>query len=146
ATVATTAFFNPLSTNLDYIYKSEVAREVMTLDKQAGHPLWLCYGSAYPGTLVTMLGGRALSGVQWPPQMEFWRQLDPTGAYDFAYNRYAHVFMSYGSDPETVTFANPNPVILQVTISPSHPVLKSMGVRYILAIGESQYDVDRSKF
>jgi hypothetical protein len=145
-TVATTAFFNPLSTNLDYIYKSELARQVTTLDRQAGHPLWLCYGNAYPGTFVSMLGGRALSGVQWPPQMEFWRQLDPTGVYNFAYNRYAHVFMSYGKDAEAVTYENPSPVVLQVTISPSHPVLKSMGVRYILAIGPSQREVETSKY
>jgi len=145
ATVATAAFFNPLSTDLDYIYKSDLAREVTTLDREAGHPLWLCYGNAYPGTFVSMLGGRALSGVQWPPQMEFWRQLDPTGANEFAYNRYAHVFMSCGKDSETVSFANPSPVVLQVTISPYHPVLKSMGVRYILATGESRRQVETVK-
>ncbi|HWX40839.1 MAG TPA: hypothetical protein VN345_06775 [Blastocatellia bacterium] len=145
AVVATTALFNPLSTNLDYIYKSDLAQKVTMLDRQAGHPLWLCYGNAYPGTFVSMMGGRALSGVQWPPQMEFWRQLDPTGANEFAYNRYAHVFMSCGKDSETVSFANPSPVVLQVTISPYHPVLKSLGVRYILATGDSRRQVETAK-
>jgi hypothetical protein len=145
--VATAGFFNPLSTNLDYIYKSELAREITRLNKQSERPLWLCYGdSDYPGMLVTLLGGRTLSGVHWPPQLEVWHALDPARAYEGAYNRYAHVFMEYGEDAQKTTFASPDHETLIVTISPDNPVLKSMGARYVLAMRDAQAAVDRSKF
>src|SRR5207253_10586042 len=40
--VATTALFNPLSTNLDHIYKSELAQQIIKLNKQSSdRPLWI---------------------------------------------------------------------------------------------------------
>jgi hypothetical protein len=145
--VATAGFFNPLSTNLDYIYKSELAREITRLNKESERPLWLCYGeSDYPGTLVTLLGGRSLSGVQWPPQLDVWHALDPDRAGEAAYNRYAHVFLEYGGDAQKTTFVSPDDETLIVTISPDNSVMKSMGARYILAMREAQGLVDRSRF
>jgi hypothetical protein len=106
----------------------------------------VCYGeSDYPGTLVTLLGGRSLSGVQWPPQLDVWQALDPDRAGEAAYNRYAHVFLEYGRDAQKTTFVSPDDETLIVTVSPDTPVLKSMGARYILAMREAQGLVDRSR-
>jgi hypothetical protein len=146
AVVATGALFNPLSTSIDYLYQSELAQQVKRLDKEGGHPLWICYGWKEPGALVTALGARSLSGVRWPPQMELWRKVDPDGADDFAYNRYAHISMFYESDAKKVTFANSEKDHLEVTVSPDHPALKSMGLRYILALDDQQFQVEASKY
>ncbi|HWX41905.1 MAG TPA: hypothetical protein VN345_12215 [Blastocatellia bacterium] len=150
--VATAAFFNPLSTNLDYIYKSELAGQINRLNRlnrEGDRPLWLSYfngGRLDPGMLVILLGGRTLTGVHWPPQMSLWREIDPEGLQAYHYNRFAHVHMLYGSDPDKVTFSYTFPVDLDVTISPDNPVLRSMGVRYILAVGETQATVETSKY
>jgi hypothetical protein len=56
------------------------------------------------------------------------------------------VHMLYGSDPDKVTFSYTFPVDLDVTISPDNPVVRSMGVRYILAVGETQGTVETSKY
>jgi hypothetical protein len=144
--IATSALFNPLSTNIDYLYQSELAQQIRRVDKEGGHPLWICYGWKEPGALVTALGARSLSGVQWPPQVELWRKLDPTGAEDFAYNRYAHVSMFYETDANKVTFANSEKDHLEVTVSPDHPALKAMGLRYILALDDQQFQVEPSKY
>src|SRR5262249_54003260 len=78
--LATTAVFNPLSTNLDHIYESELAGQIVRFDETRGdHPVWICYGGKFPSVLVTVLGGRTISGIQWPPQLALWRSLDPTG-------------------------------------------------------------------
>jgi len=54
--------------------------------------------------------------------------------------------MSYDSLPDQVLFSNPRDLVLNVFISPSNPVLRSMGVRYILAMGRSQNQVETSKY
>lgn len=144
--VATTAFFNPLSTNLDHIYQSELAQQIVKLNKESpDRPLWICYGGVHPGVLVTVLGGRSLSGVHWPPQLALWRSIDPSGGgYEHVYNRYAQVQLGYRPDSGWVTFNNSQDDAMEVKISPTHPVLLEMGARYVLAMGEAQAAVNES--
>jgi len=144
--ILTSAFFNPLATNLDHIYDSELAREVRRLTNQsADPPLWICYGGGHAGVLVTTLGGRSLTGIQWPPQLSIWRRLDPAAVFESSYNRYALVRLLYKPDVSSVSFDNPQTDLLEVSIAPDHPVLREMGARYVLAMGEAQRDVEQSR-
>jgi hypothetical protein len=144
--ILTSAFFNPLATNLDHIYDSELAREVRRLTNQsADPPLWICYGGGHAGVLVTTLGGRSLTGIQWPPQLSIWRRLDPATVFESSYNRYALVRLLYKPDVSSVSFDNPQTDLLEVSIAPDHPVLREMGARYVLAMGEAQRDVEQSR-
>lgn len=144
--VATTALFNPLATNLDHIYKSELAQQIVKLNKESpDRPLWICYGGVHPGMLVTVLGGRSLSGLHWPPQLALWRSIDPSGGgYEQVYNRYAQVQLGYRPDAHWVSFNNFQDDAMEVKISPTHPVLLAMGARYVLAMGEAQAAVSAS--
>jgi hypothetical protein len=148
AVVATSALFNPLSTNLDHIYESELAGQILKFDKLTDdRPVWVCYGGVFPGVLVTVLGGRSISGTHWPPQLSLWRALDPTGGgYEKVYNRFAEVTLQYQSDPQWVFFNHPTDGTLNVVISPKYPGLKQIGARYILAMDEAQKDIDADNF
>jgi hypothetical protein len=137
--VATTALFNPLATNLDHIYKSELAQQIVRFnDQSVEHPLWLPYGGVYPGMLITALGGRSLTGVQWPPQLSLWRSFAPNTPDERVYNRYAEVSLEYRENPNWVSFRNPNQGVLIVGLDPRNPALKSLGARYVLAIGDAR--------
>ena len=145
--VATTIRFNPLSTNLNHIYKSELAGEVTRLNRQSDRPpLWVCYGGVHPGVLVTILGGRSVSGVHWPPQLSMWHILDPDRIYEYFYNRYAEVSLDYMPDVSRVSFRAPQDGELRVMISPDYPGLKTLGARYLLVVGEAQDVVPAEKF
>jgi hypothetical protein len=143
--VATTAVFNPLATNLDHIYKSELANEISSINRaeSGGRPLWLTYGGTFPGVLITTLGGRSLPGIHWPPQLSIWRRLDPTrGSFEKFYNRYAEVSLQYIPEEKRVSFANTIEGAMTVGISPHNPGLKELGARYVLAMGEAQSQLD----
>jgi hypothetical protein len=144
--VATTAVFNPLATNLDHIYHSELAEQIVRLNKESTErPLWITYGGVQPGMLITTLGGRSLTGVHWPPQLALWRSLDQTGGgFERIYNRFAQVQLIYRQDSSLVLFRSSQEDALEVYIAPDHPALKSLGVRYVLAMGESQHAVEQS--
>jgi hypothetical protein len=145
--VATTILFNPLSTNLNHIYKSELAGEIIRLNRQSNRPpLWVCYGGVHPGVLVTILGGRSVSGVHWPPQLSMWHVLDPDRIYEYFYNRYAEVSLDYMPDVSRVSFRAPQDGELRVMISPDYPGLKTLGARYLLVVGEAQDVVPAEKF
>jgi hypothetical protein len=141
----TTIFFNPLATNLDHIYESELAKEITRINTQSSErPFWIAYGGVHTGVLVTILGGKSLTGVQWPPQLDIWHTLDPKRAYEANYNRYAEVTFEYTPKDDRVAFVNPLDGALVVTVAPSHPALKTLGVHYVVLMGEAQKDVDSS--
>ena len=146
ALIATTAVFNPLATNLDHIYHSELAEQIVRLNKDSNErPLWITYGGVQPGMLITALGGRSLTGIHWPPQLELWRSLDQTGgAYEKIYNRFAQVQFIYRAGSPLISFHSSQQDALEVYVAPDHPALKNLGVRYVLAMGESQHDVEQS--
>jgi hypothetical protein len=140
--------FNSLSANLDYIYKSEMAEQIQKLDKLADRPLWVCYGlgnGRYTGMLVGTLGARTVSGIQWPPQLDFWHSLDPSRTYERLYNSFAEVYLHY-TDEDRISFSSPLPWVMEVTLRPDNPVLKQMGAKYILAADGSAQQVDTAKF
>ncbi len=147
AVVAAGGFFNPLSTNLDHIYKSELARQVTRLNAEAGGaPLWICYGNTYPSVLVAMLGGRSIGGVHWPPQMSFWEKADPAGQYERIYNNFSHIELAYEWDERKILLTGTQSYVVKIGISPGNAVLRSMGARYVLAMGKAQSEIDHAKF
>lgn len=145
--VLTTATFNPLCTNLDHIYKSELAEQISKLDNESNdRPLWICYGGVHPGILVTALGGRSLSGLHWPPQMSLWKEVDPFGGYLPVYNRYAHFQLVFEPMDIRFRFDKTGDDSFTLRISPNNPVLISKGARYVLALGNSQESVKADNF
>ncbi|MFL6214750.1 MAG: hypothetical protein ACJ74J_12770 [Blastocatellia bacterium] len=143
---ATTWLINPLSTNLDHYYDSELGKEVARMNRQTSErPLWIVYGGIHVGQLIAALGGRAMTGIQWTPQLALWRNLDPDGRNEAAYNRYAEISFNYTNDDHAVSFDNPQEGTLIVTVSPTNPALKTMGTRYVLLMGAAQTIVDTSR-
>jgi hypothetical protein len=144
--LTTTWLINPLATNLDHFYNSELSREIMRVNRvSTERPFWIVYGGIHLGQLIAALGGRAMTGVQWPPRLDVWRALDPGGKHEAMYNRYAEIEFKYTPDDNEVTFGNPQEGTLTVTISPNNPALKALGTRYVLLMGDEQKLVDTSR-
>ena len=144
--VATAASFNPLATNLDFVYRSELARAITRFNQTSETPpLWVCYGGKHAEMLVAVLGGRTISGIHWPPQVSFWRMLDPAGNRQSMYNRLAYLTLTYDEDDYAANLSGSG-VDLTLRISPANPILRTMGARYILACGEAQRSVNQRRF
>ena len=95
--LTTVSVFNTLSTDLDYIYKSEMSRAIQGLNTPSERPLWVCYAPDFsldPGLLVPILGGPSVSGLQWPPPLEFWHALDPQKQFETSYNNFQNSHLS----------------------------------------------------
>ena len=147
AVLGTTVLFNPLATDLSHIYDSELAQEITRLSRESSPPpLWVCYGGSHTGVLVTLLGGRSVSGIHFPPQLSMWRVLDPDGLYEKAYNQYAEVSLDYLQDAGRMSFSSPHDGELRVFVSPDYIGLKTLGARYLLLAGEAQGYVPTDNF
>ncbi|MBI4706170.1 MAG: hypothetical protein HY744_34170 [Deltaproteobacteria bacterium] len=155
AVVATGAWFNPLSIGARPVLGSELVREIARLSRQAGgRPLWLSYEPpqllALGGALIAVAGGRSVGGVHQYPHLELWRRLDPERRHEAAYNRYAHVELVPCATDSCLDFDAPGdrywvegrlaPNVVRVHVSPTHPALRALGARFVLAVGALQQD------
>ena len=145
--VATTFWFNPISTNLDHIYNSELAQAILHMKARrwGQSSLWAVFGGNHVGVLIEMLGDRAVTGIQWPPQLHGWSVLDPKGEHFVNYNRYAEITFLASRRAKTIAFRNPVEGSLTVTMPSAEPRLQELGVRYILMMGDQQAQADETK-
>jgi hypothetical protein len=142
--LVTTLLFNPIATNLDHIYHSELAEAITEVRNQTGEPsMWVTYGGLHTGLLLQALGERSLTGIQWPPQLRSWAILDPEENFRHSYNRFAEIHYVSTPDDEYINMTNPSEGALWVTISPTNRLLKQLGVRYALFFGPDQNKADQ---
>ncbi len=142
--ILTSAFFNPLSYGLSYIYESEMATQIKRFDlASGGKTMWIAYGENYPGTMIRMMGAKSLTGHNYLPQLEIWRKFDPAGEYEAIYNRVGHVRLEYNPNPDQVIFESDFPDALLVKVSPRHKAFKELGGRYVLVTGQQQQLADK---
>ena len=144
--VATSFWFNPLATDLDHVYGSELAQAIRAVKERSGsRSTWAVFGGYDLGALIEVLGDRALTGPQWPPQLHSWSVLDPEGKQFEIYNRFGEVSFRKSDDAQTITFQTPTQGILIVRLAPDNPRLKALGVRYVLLVDGQQVPVDEKK-
>ncbi|MBT1161480.1 hypothetical protein JS541_06465 [Bifidobacterium sp. SO1] len=93
--------------------------------------MWVTDGtdSAILANLLVANGIRTLNALEVTPDMDTWRKLDPDGAQEKTYNRYAYISVNLEQDAQQ-TFQLISPDMYLLRISPAQ--LKSLGVSYIL--------------
>jgi hypothetical protein len=140
----TSADFNPLSIGFPDWRTSELATAIqraVPLQQGRGEQrdLWLTYGGVpFPngGTLVQLMGRRALAGVYYYPQVELWKPLDPDGEHRLVYNRFAATRLHLPPlSSRDIDFRLSGANIHILGISPLHPALRELGARYVLTFG-----------
>jgi hypothetical protein len=144
--IATVYCFNPLATNLDHIYKSRLANAILTIKAHSPEPsLWAVFGGTHIGVLLETLGERSLTGIHPTPQLHAWSVLDPNGEHVANYNRFAEVSLFAAKNATNISYRNPVEGSLYVTLAPTEPRLKALGVRYLLFYGSQQRQADETR-
>jgi hypothetical protein len=132
--------FNPLSVGFSPPEQSSLYKaihDVVEDDRAAGlDSLWLASGGPPEpllGTVISVMGARSLTGVQFHPQLSLWRRLDPNGAYEPVYNRYGEIaYFQLPLDDRRIKFTNPSDGAFNLHSSPINPHLMALGVRYVV--------------
>jgi hypothetical protein len=132
--------FNPLSAGFSPPADSptfKAIHDVVEDDRAAGlDSLWLASGGPREpllGTILSVMGARSLTGVQFHPQLSLWHRLDPTAAYETVYNRYGEIaYFQLPLDDQNIKFTNPSDGAFNLHASPTNLRLRALGVRYVV--------------
>ena len=83
---------HPLMKGLNALYVRPILREVTEIAKEDPQAIWFTTDCGFPvGDALRACGARSICGSQTYPDLEFWHQVDPEGAYEYDYNRWAYV-------------------------------------------------------
>lgn len=120
---------NPVYRGVFDLSSTSAGRAVERIDR-AEPGTWISVGSAEARATIVESGVESLTGVQGYPSKKMWDEIDPTGKYEYEWNRLGHVGWSLGSGPVTVT--NPQADVIDVTVDPCSPFAQAH-IDYILA-------------
>jgi hypothetical protein len=132
-TAVQAANINPLQRGLDPILDNPVARAVRAVSDgdDAGWAVFE-HGDVVKGTLIAS-GVDVVSGVAFYPDRSAWDLLDPDGAFEDHWNRYARVTFTVGGRGTPPVMEAPFADALIVRLDPCGDELRDLGVRYVVS-------------
>lgn len=111
-TVASSVTVNPVYVGVFDLRETPASHAIVHLNR--AHPgQWLGIGDSLVTATLLESGVTAYNGTQGAPSKKMWKQIDPTGKYDYAWNRIGGVIWEPGKGNPVVS--NPAPDQIQVT-------------------------------
>lgn len=96
----------------------------------ADEGLWVGVGSYEVMALLMQTGVHSMSGFQTYPPEKLWKEIDPDGSDEAAWNRLAHIRWAFAAGEPRMS--NPSPDVVTVTFDPCSAFAQTY-VQYVLA-------------
>jgi hypothetical protein len=103
---------NPVYRGVYDLRETEVGKAVIELDEANGEN-WVGVGDRIVSAVLLQTGTQGYNGFQGAPSDTMWDEIDPSGQYEFAWNRLAGIFWVPGEGDPVVS----NPVADQIQIT-----------------------------
>ena len=88
----------PINSGIRALTEKPVAKEIQAIAAADPKAKWIGYRSIIAGQYAVANGARCITSTNYIPNLELWSRLDPDGAYNEIYNRYAHVTMEFAEE------------------------------------------------
>ncbi|HSH37243.1 MAG TPA: hypothetical protein VK993_00540, partial [Chthoniobacterales bacterium] len=121
---------NPIMRGLAALTESAAYREIDSARSADSEAKWIAYGDHVTGQLIKATGATVLNGTKVVPDLEFLRALDPSGAFEQVYNRYAWIICTPKVFPEEVSFELLQMEFYTIELPPGLKLLRDQGFNY----------------
>ncbi|MFN0050355.1 MAG: hypothetical protein ACKVOU_14625 [Cytophagales bacterium] len=124
---------NPLSKGLKPFTSNPLYGQIKAVSDADKDAKWIVFGNFIFSAFGKSTGAKVISGVNFVPDFERLKVLDPEGKKDSVYNRYAHItYMPYVNGTDSIVFNLIQSDAYQIYMDPSSEKIKKMGVKYLL--------------
>jgi hypothetical protein len=123
---------NPVMRGLSPLTGSQAFIKIDDVRKRDPSARWICYKDVRSAQLVKATGATVLNGAQILPDLNFMHQIDPSGALEGIYNRFAYINVALPNEPGEVDFVLDSFNFYEFTLPPEHPALVSGNYRYLM--------------
>jgi hypothetical protein len=121
---------NPTMRGLGALTESSAYVEIARLHAADPEAKWIVFDDYVFGQLAKAAGASVFNGTKVVPDLPLMRELDPTGALEQVYNRYAWIICSVQVYPEQVGFSLQQAEFYTVHLPPGLPFLRENGYDY----------------
>lgn len=126
----TGAFVNPLSIGVSPLRDKQLAEAVQDVIREHGDGQWLCNRPLVAQFLVAH-GAHCVNSVQQAANAELWQKIDPRGAYETAWSRYAHITVKLVPAGDVRAEVRPN-TNSQLTWFLDRDAIRALDVKYLV--------------
>jgi hypothetical protein len=123
---------NPVMRGLSPLLDSAAFNAIDRIHNADPDGKWIVYHTRYFTQLVKATGAAVFNGTKIVPDLPFMRQLDPRGANEFVYNRYANIGCEVPRLSHEASASLVYPDYYIWFLPPDLPALSESGYRYIL--------------
>ena len=92
---------NPVTVGLDALTSKPVYAEIRQIVEKEPESRWAALDNIATGNYLLSAGAPTINSVNFIPNMDLWKKLDPKGEHEEVYNRYAHFILSLSETGET---------------------------------------------
>ena len=132
---------NPVQQGIAPLAQNELLAQAQSIAHTDPDAAWAGDDSIASQALLAS-GLRTVTSVAIYPDLDTWRAIDPAGAYEDDYNRYAHISLSL-ADGETSFTSGPDSFAVQ--LNPDD--VAKLGIRYWLSREDlAAHDTERTTF
>ena len=128
--VCSNGLINPLMRGLGAITGSTAYSQIEQLHASDPNAKWIAYGDHLTAQLIKTTGASVLNGTKIVPDLDFYRALDPEGAYERVYNRYAWIVCIPKVFPDEVSFTLRHTDGFTINLPPGLKLLREAGYDY----------------
>jgi len=135
--LASTGLANPVRMGVDDVKKSPDVQMIQAIVEKDPEAVWIAEGEGFPsGNLPLLAGAKTINCTNIYPDLERWRKIDPEGAYEDCYNRYAAAIqvIRHNDNVNDQKFVLHNE--LSYTVHLSDEDMEKIGVKYIISAQE----------
>ena len=134
--ISSNGAINPVMRGLSPLLDSGAFHAINRIRAADPEGKWIVYHTRYFAQLVKATGAAVFNGTKIVPDLPLMRRLDPGGANEFAYNRYANIGCEVPrlSPEASASLVYPDYYIWY--LPPDFPALGERGYRYILIPNE----------
>jgi hypothetical protein len=130
--ISSNAPINPVTRGLSPLLDSVAFNAIDRIRASDPEGRWIVYHTRYFAQLVKATGAAVFNGTKIVPDLASFHQLDPSGANEFVYNRYANITCEIPKLSHEVSASLVYPDFYILFLPPNLPVLANAGYRYIL--------------
>lgn len=132
---------NPIQRGVDALTQSSLLSQAKQAAQEEPEALWLTDHSVMGQALITA-GIPTITCVNVYPNLERWHTVDPDGAYEEQYNRYAHLKVALG---DKTSFNSPDPDMVDIILAPDD--VPKLGATFWLSSQDlASHNTERVRF
>lgn len=124
---------NPVQKGLDFVFENDLVKKINAIAKE-DDGRWVVEVNGYPANNLPLLAGaKTFNSSNVYPQIDTWKKIDPDGANEEIYNRYAHITTEIVPDDQA-GFELIQADYMKVKFKVAD--LKTLDIKYVLTLRE----------